>query len=289
MSGNVDMNVCAAQLSVPKRRIYDITNVLEGVGMIEKRSKNTIAWKGSEALLGELIHPDTKERMMELRADVDVATREEMFLDQCISTIMRIPGVAPPLETTDIVHGIVHPAQDRPFDESGIVFTETGEAARETRQDDLVDESGKPRRALLAVHTPFDCIAYIPTAVPQVTSSPGVEEEASSNQSLQRLYIGSRAGLRKYGYDVDDPRQGSVVLTIEEHPKKRKGRLRPGVGYQRKAVRLATDKLRVFVMPTAYNAIAGQMESLGAHLLSDDTATTVSASDMAEQQEAAHF
>jgi hypothetical protein len=34
--------VCA---QVQKRRIYDITNVLEGVGLIEKKSKNNIIWK----------------------------------------------------------------------------------------------------------------------------------------------------------------------------------------------------------------------------------------------------
>ena len=28
-----------------KRRIYDITNVLEGIGLIEERSKNSIQWK----------------------------------------------------------------------------------------------------------------------------------------------------------------------------------------------------------------------------------------------------
>ena len=28
-----------------KRRIYDITNVLEGIGLIEKETKNTIRWK----------------------------------------------------------------------------------------------------------------------------------------------------------------------------------------------------------------------------------------------------
>lgn len=28
-----------------KRRIYDITNVLEGVGLIEKKNKNVIQWR----------------------------------------------------------------------------------------------------------------------------------------------------------------------------------------------------------------------------------------------------
>jgi len=33
-------------LQVQKRRIYDITNVLEGIGLIEKKLKNNIQWKG---------------------------------------------------------------------------------------------------------------------------------------------------------------------------------------------------------------------------------------------------
>ena len=30
-----------------KRRIYDITNVLEGIGLIEKKNKNCIQWRGA--------------------------------------------------------------------------------------------------------------------------------------------------------------------------------------------------------------------------------------------------
>ena len=36
-------------LQVQKRRIYDITNVLEGIGLIEKKSKNNIQWRGAAA------------------------------------------------------------------------------------------------------------------------------------------------------------------------------------------------------------------------------------------------
>lgn len=36
----------ASSLAVgQKRRIYDITNVLEGVGLIEKKNKNIIQWR----------------------------------------------------------------------------------------------------------------------------------------------------------------------------------------------------------------------------------------------------
>jgi len=34
------------QLAVQKRRIYDITNVLEGIGLIAKYKKNKIRWAG---------------------------------------------------------------------------------------------------------------------------------------------------------------------------------------------------------------------------------------------------
>lgn len=44
----VDLNEAAVKLKVQKRRIYDITNVLEGIGLIEKTIKNKIRWKASD-------------------------------------------------------------------------------------------------------------------------------------------------------------------------------------------------------------------------------------------------
>ncbi|KAG9297512.1 hypothetical protein G9A89_001452 [Geosiphon pyriformis] len=44
--GDLDLNIAANELSVQKRRIYDITNVLEGIGLIEKNSKNHVRWRG---------------------------------------------------------------------------------------------------------------------------------------------------------------------------------------------------------------------------------------------------
>ncbi|KAJ7428513.1 hypothetical protein BTVI_00385 [Pitangus sulphuratus] len=42
--GVVDLNRAAEVLEVQKRRIYDITNVLEGIQLIRKKSKNHIQW-----------------------------------------------------------------------------------------------------------------------------------------------------------------------------------------------------------------------------------------------------
>jgi len=43
----VDLNEAVKVLNVQKRRIYDITNVLEGIGFIQKVLKNKIKWVGS--------------------------------------------------------------------------------------------------------------------------------------------------------------------------------------------------------------------------------------------------
>ena len=45
----LDLNEAVTLLSVQKRRIYDITNVLEGIGLICKECKNNIRWNGPDA------------------------------------------------------------------------------------------------------------------------------------------------------------------------------------------------------------------------------------------------
>lgn len=40
----LNIEAAAKELQVEKRRIYDITNVLEGVYFIEKDGKNTFRW-----------------------------------------------------------------------------------------------------------------------------------------------------------------------------------------------------------------------------------------------------
>lgn len=46
VNGSLDINVAATELKVQKRRVYDIIHVLEGIGMVEKKSKNIIVWRG---------------------------------------------------------------------------------------------------------------------------------------------------------------------------------------------------------------------------------------------------
>ncbi|CAG8755430.1 6055_t:CDS:2, partial [Acaulospora morrowiae] len=67
--GDLDLNTAATALQVQKRRIYDITNVLEGIGLIEKNTKNHVRWKGAQRQQSAYsIRQDYKQKIEELRA-----------------------------------------------------------------------------------------------------------------------------------------------------------------------------------------------------------------------------
>ncbi|GAU19995.1 hypothetical protein TSUD_273300 [Trifolium subterraneum] len=78
--GILDLNNAADTLEVQKRRIYDITNVLEGIGLIEKKLKNRIQWKGLDVSKpGE-----ADDSFASLQAEIENLTMEERRLDEQI-------------------------------------------------------------------------------------------------------------------------------------------------------------------------------------------------------------
>ena len=77
--GVLDLNAAATMLGVQKRRIYDITNVLEGIGIIEKRSKNNIQWKGLGANSSNM-----QAELDQLKGEVRSSAESETWLDQAI-------------------------------------------------------------------------------------------------------------------------------------------------------------------------------------------------------------
>ncbi|KAG0561757.1 hypothetical protein KC19_9G089300 [Ceratodon purpureus] len=79
--GVLDLNKAADTLNVQKRRIYDITNVLEGIGLIEKKLKNRIRWKG----LGMARTAEARDDAAGLQAEVEDLRNEEKRLDESIS------------------------------------------------------------------------------------------------------------------------------------------------------------------------------------------------------------
>ncbi|XP_076448705.1 transcription factor E2F5-like [Babylonia areolata] len=78
--GVLDLKVAADQLAVrQKRRIYDITNVLEGIGLIEKKSKNSIQWKGAGPGCNSR---EISDRLVLLKDELEELSRREQELDQ---------------------------------------------------------------------------------------------------------------------------------------------------------------------------------------------------------------
>ncbi|XP_053185965.1 transcription factor E2F5 [Scomber japonicus] len=77
--GVLDLKVAADSLAVKqKRRIYDITNVLEGVGLIEKKNKNIIQWRGENK--GSQTQ-EVQEQVNVLKAHLSELDAQEKELD----------------------------------------------------------------------------------------------------------------------------------------------------------------------------------------------------------------
>ncbi|XP_029102246.1 transcription factor E2F1 [Scleropages formosus] len=77
--GVVDLNWASQVLEVQKRRIYDITNVLEGIHLISKKSKNHIQW------LGTRVDSGLVARYKSLQKEVSDLGEAEEKLDELIS------------------------------------------------------------------------------------------------------------------------------------------------------------------------------------------------------------
>ncbi|XP_068158009.1 transcription factor E2f1 [Drosophila tropicalis] len=85
--GVVDLNEASNRLSVQKRRIYDITNVLEGIGILEKKSKNNIQWRGGQSMV-------SSERSRRIEAESERLEQREnelnMLIDQMRDELREI-------------------------------------------------------------------------------------------------------------------------------------------------------------------------------------------------------
>ncbi|KAG7510800.1 transcription factor E2F2 isoform X1 [Solea senegalensis] len=81
--GVLDLNWATEVLEVQKRRIYDITNVLEGVQLIRKKSKNNIQWLVADVFEGGA-GGGAKARA--LRKELGDLERAERSLDELIQS-----------------------------------------------------------------------------------------------------------------------------------------------------------------------------------------------------------
>jgi len=89
--GELDLNIAVQELSVQKRRLYDITNVLEGVGLI-KKDRNQVAWADrsqlrSKSKVDEENDSHKASAMAALKAEIDSIKGHGEYIDNCIEKL----------------------------------------------------------------------------------------------------------------------------------------------------------------------------------------------------------
>jgi hypothetical protein len=95
--GELDLNIAVQELGVQKRRLYDITNVLEGVGLI-KKDRNQVAWADRSNL------PTRKVRKVDdgvksshesaaiaaLQSEIEDIKGHGEYIDNCVENLSDI-------------------------------------------------------------------------------------------------------------------------------------------------------------------------------------------------------
>ncbi|XP_063700690.1 transcription factor E2F5 isoform X2 [Culicoides brevitarsis] len=94
-NGILDLKQAAIVLNITqKRRIYDITNVLEGVGLIRKASKNSVQWLGSSGNEVQGLLESTKIQMIRqqmFKAHEEELDRHLKYIQQNLKTTKNDP------------------------------------------------------------------------------------------------------------------------------------------------------------------------------------------------------
>uniref|UniRef100_A0A1I7SZR9 E2F_TDP domain-containing protein n=1 Tax=Caenorhabditis tropicalis TaxID=1561998 RepID=A0A1I7SZR9_9PELO len=80
----MNLNDVAKELNISKRRVYDVINVLEGLGYVQKVEKNNIQW------IGESMKHQEQEH---LEATVEHLRQQEKVLEMCIRDAQAIIGL----------------------------------------------------------------------------------------------------------------------------------------------------------------------------------------------------
>jgi transcription factor E2F3 len=89
----ININELVKRLKVKKRRIYDITNVLEGIGYIKKHAKNEISWIHQSTLTNDLdvpfnpINKDNKHKCNNNINQITLLENESKSLEEQIKKI----------------------------------------------------------------------------------------------------------------------------------------------------------------------------------------------------------
>lgn len=90
----IDLNHAVSKLKIQKRRIYDITNVLEGVGLIVKVGNNNVAWNADSMAAGLAPSVAQMPGVVDYRPTLE-DEKEEEKLDHYLSIVKSRAGEFP--------------------------------------------------------------------------------------------------------------------------------------------------------------------------------------------------
>jgi hypothetical protein len=153
--GTVNLNEAADALKVQKRRLYDITNVLEGINLIEKVGKNSIRWKKSD--------DENDASVNTLKAEVEDLRAQENHIDMLYNNM------------TNALNLIKENPSDRPY--SYVTFSTLREAPS------LMGNT------VITVKAPQDSVSAIEVADPSETGKFEIGIRNQQNHPLNAYYL----------------------------------------------------------------------------------------------------
>uniref|UniRef100_A0AAA9RV20 E2F transcription factor 6 n=1 Tax=Bos taurus TaxID=9913 RepID=A0AAA9RV20_BOVIN len=151
--GILDLNKVATKLGVRKRRVYDITNVLDGIDLVEKKSKNHIRWIGSDLSNFGAVPQQKKlqEELSDLSAMEDAL--DELIKD-CAQQLFELTDDKENERLAYVTYQDIHSIQA--FHEQIVIAVK---APAETRLDvPAPKEVGSPACVCVCVHAHRACM-----------------------------------------------------------------------------------------------------------------------------------
>uniref|UniRef100_A0A914YRM3 E2F/DP family winged-helix DNA-binding domain-containing protein n=1 Tax=Panagrolaimus superbus TaxID=310955 RepID=A0A914YRM3_9BILA len=153
--GTVNLNEAADALKVQKRRLYDITNVLEGINLIEKVGKNSIRWKKSD--------DENDESLNTLKTEVEELRAQEDHIDMLYNNI------------TNALNLMKENPVDRPY--CYVTFSSLREAP------------SLAGNTVITVKAPQDSVSAIEVADPSETGKFEIGIRNQQNHPLNAYYL----------------------------------------------------------------------------------------------------
>lgn len=131
-----------------KRRIYDVTNVLEGIGLIEKHGKNSVKWRGDS------LTPDPRDvtrKMRLLKHDRSSLLAYEAIIDERLKIIRQCTDICRTNESTASYSYVTSEDITDVFGEQT-----TNILARNPSESTTIDSNAKTLRISSAKGLPLD-------------------------------------------------------------------------------------------------------------------------------------